>query len=241
MGTMANGLPMDAGHDDVFHPVKPRNGLNGLKPIYTVNSSEFGGRKIRKVSDKEYQRDVTIGHAPDTFPCGHVLCHDCIRKHMTPSVKEKLCCPLCGKEAAKMFTADPGNSLGYNVDDVDNITLLSNFEDMTKKFHGLKHTLRRLHKESVQSRSLAMTFTNCGCHLCGGSHGTLQVLQEFNQLAVQHVRPKLPPTAYYRYGDILYCETRAFCYSLGCAMFADCEIKNIAMLKCLDHAISNEN
>ncbi|WAR08332.1 hypothetical protein MAR_018290 [Mya arenaria] len=215
---MANGLKMNGCHDNVFHPGEPKN---GLKPVYTANSSEFGGRKIRKVSDKEYQRDVTIGKAPDTFPCGHVLCHKCIRRHMTPSLEDKLCCPLCGKEASKIFTADPGTSLGYNVDEVDNITLLSNFDDMTKKFNGLKFSIRQLHRESVQSRSLAMTFTNCGCHLCNENHGTLQVLQEFNELQVTHVRPKLPPRAYYRLcqGDVVtsfYSQVNSCCICVPC-------------------------
>ncbi|KAH3728502.1 uncharacterized protein LOC127854021 [Dreissena polymorpha] len=199
---MANGIKLNGIHEDVFHSTEPPN---GLKPVYAVSRSQYGERKIRRVSDKEYYRDVAIGKAPDTFPCGHVLCHSCIRKHMTPSLNEKLCCPICGKEAPRMYTADPGDSLGYNVDDVDNITLLSNFDSMTKKFNGLKYSIRRLHSESVQSRSLAMTFTNCGCHLCHENHGTLQVLQEFNQLQVTHNRPKLPPTHFYRLcqGDVV--------------------------------------
>lgn len=195
---MANGIHVNGlnGLNDFL--LKPDTPKNGLKPIYTLDTREYGGRKIRKVSDKEYHRDVSIGKAPDTFPCGHVLCHSCIRRHMTPAVGEKLSCPLCGKEASRMYTADPGTSLGYNVDDVDNITLLSNFDDMTKKFNGLRFSIRRLQSEAVTSRSLAMTFTNCECHLCNENHGTLQVLQEFNQLKVTHIRPQLPPPYYYR-------------------------------------------
>lgn len=177
--------------------LEPNN--NTLKPIYTTNSSSYGGRNIRKVSDSEYYREVSIGNAPDTFPCGHVLCHKCIRKLMTPSKDAPLVCPLCGKEARRMFTADPGASLGYNVETVDNITLLSNFDDMAKKFSRIKYSIRRLQNEAVSSRSLAMTFTNCGCHMCNETHGTLQVLQEFNQLQVNHIRPQLPPYYYYRY------------------------------------------
>jgi hypothetical protein len=172
---------------------------NTLKPIYSTKSSAYGGRQIRKVSDSEYCREVSIGKAPDTFPCGHVLCHKCIRKSMSPSIDSKLACPLCGKEANRIFTADPGDSMGYNIDDVDNITLLSNFDDIVKKFDGLKFSIRRLRQESVQSRSLAMTFTNCGCHMCDENHGTLQVLQEFNQLRVSHIRPQLPAPYFYRY------------------------------------------
>ena len=179
-------------------PGPGHNPDNGIKPIYTLSTNSVGGRQIRKVSDTEYQREVNIGKAPDTFPCGHVLCHKCIRDHMTPSKDEKLSCPICGREASRIFTADPGTSLGYNTEDVDNITLLSNFDDIVKKFNGLKYSIRTLHRESVQSRSLGMSFTNCACHLCHENHGTLQVLQEFNQLQFEHVKPELPPRYYYR-------------------------------------------
>lgn len=193
---MANGLVNSFQVGKMPQTLEENN--NTLKPIYSTKNSEYGGRQIRKVSDSEYYREVSMGKAPDTFPCGHVLCHKCLRKCMTPSKDEKLSCPLCGKEAARMYTADPGDSIGYNVDDVDNITLLSNFDDMVKKFNGLKYSIRRVQNESVQSRSLAMTFTNCGCHLCNENHGTLQVLNEFNHLRVSHLRPRGPPSYFYR-------------------------------------------
>lgn len=199
---------------------------NGLKPIYSHEESQYGGRKLRKVSDSEYQREVSISKAPDTFPCGHVLCHKCIRLHMVPSKDTPLSCPLCGQEANRIHTADPGESLGYNVGDVDNITLLSNFDDMVKKFDGINYAKRRLQRESVQSRSLAMSFTNGSCHACDEQHGTLQVLQEFNELEVTHNRPQLPPPYFYRliHGEIV---TSFYSVVNSCCICVPCTYKEL--------------
>ena len=216
---MANGLHRHGMNGLV---VPPKDGLkNGLKPIYSREETKYGGRKIRKVSDSDYIREVSISKAPDTFPCGHVLCHQCIRRHMVPSKDIPLSCPLCGKPANRIYTSDPGTSLGYNVEDVDNITLLSNFDDMIKKFDGINYAKRRLHKETVQSRSLAMSFTNTDCHLCQEQHGTLQVLQEFNELQVAHLRPELPANMFYRlsYGEIVtsfYSDVNSCCICVPC-------------------------
>lgn len=222
---MSNGITKSNGLNGLL-PEKMGGPSNGLKPIYKLDTTGYGGRQIRKVSDSEYLREVSIGQAPDTFPCGHVLCHKCIRNHMTPSKEEKLSCPLCGHPADRIYTADPGTSLGYNVDNVDNITLLSNFDNMIKKFDGLKYSIRRLHRESVQSRSLGMTYTNCACHLCDANHGTLQVLQEFNQLQVEHSRPKLPPPYYYRlcYGEVV---TSFYSVVNSCCICVPCTYKEL--------------
>lgn len=219
---------------------------NTLKPIYSSTNSEYGGRQIRKVSDSEYYREVSIGKAPDTFPCGHTLCHKCIRKLMVPSVKEKLACPLCGKEALRIHTPDPGTALGYNIEEVDNITLLSNFDDIVKKFNGIKYSIRRLTNETVQSRSLAMTFANCECHLCHENHANLQVLQEFNQLQVTHIRPRLPPPQYYRLcqGEVVtsfYSDVNSCCICVPCTYRELRQSKHFPTLKMLsdDEAIRN--
>ena len=220
---MANGL-----HDRGLNGlIIPKDGLkNGLKPIYSHEESKYAGRKIRKVSDSEYQREVSISKAPDTFPCGHVLCHKCLRRHMAPSKDTPLSCPLCGKPASRIHTADPGTSLGYNVDSVDNITLLSNFDDMIKKFDGVNYAKRRLQKETVQSRSLAMSFTNGGCQVCQEQHGTLQVLQEFNELHVAHLRPELPPHYFYRLsqGEIV---TSFYSVVNSCCICVPCTYKEL--------------
>ncbi|XP_045195620.2 uncharacterized protein LOC123551048 [Mercenaria mercenaria] len=243
---MANGPVMNCCQVNGMPQTLEENN-NTLKPIYSTKSSEYGGgRQIRKVSDSEYYREVSMGKAPDTFPCGHVLCHKCIRKSMTPTTNGKLECPICGKEAARMFTADPGDSIGFNMSDVDNITLLSNFDDIVKKFDGLKYSIRRLRCESVQSRSLAMTFTNCGCHMCDESHGTLQVLQEFNQLRVSHIRPRLPPYYFYRlcHGEVVtsfYSLVNSCCICVPCTYKELRESKHFPNLKSLsdDEAVNN--
>ncbi|KAL4233157.1 hypothetical protein ACF0H5_007842 [Mactra antiquata] len=222
------------------------NNNNNLKPVYSVNASKYGGRQIRKVSDSEYYREISMGNAPDTFPCGHVICHKCIREHMTPCKDTKLACPLCGKVANKMFTADPGTSLGYNVNDVDNITLLSNFDDIVKKFDRVKYSIRRLQNETVSSRSLAMTFTNCGCHMCDETHGTLQVLQEFNRLQMSHRRPNLPAPYYYRlcHGEVVtsfYSVVNSCCICVPCTYKELRQSEHFPSLKLLsdDEAIHN--
>lgn len=220
---MANGLHRPGLNGLVI----PKDGYkNGLKPVYSHEESKYGGRNLRKVSDSEYQREVSISKAPDTFPCGHVLCHKCIRLHMVPSKDTPLSCPLCGQEASRIHTADPGESLGYNVGNVDNITLLSNFDDIIKRFDGINYAKRRLHKESVQSRSLAMSFTNGGCHACDEQHGTLQVLQEFNELEVAHMRPQLPPHHYYRLaqGEIV---TSFYSVVNSCCICVPCTYKEL--------------
>nr|KAG5706865.1 hypothetical protein BaRGS_004200 [Batillaria attramentaria] len=78
------------------------------------------------------------------------------------------------------------------------ISLLSNFDEIVKKFNGIQMNLRRLKDESVQARSMGMTYTNTQCHLCGESHPTLRVIQEHNHLSVRHERPNAWSNYFYR-------------------------------------------
>ncbi|XP_050390237.1 uncharacterized protein LOC126809616 [Patella vulgata] len=147
--------------------------------LYDINDN--------KREDVEYHRTVEEGRAPDSFPCGHVLCHHCLREHVKPKMT-KLQCPVCSSITELQKPVD-GATLACADSEIPNITLMSNFDDIVKKFNGINYTLRRLKEENVQSRSMAMTYTNNHCDLCHEHHGTLNVVQEYNQLTVSHERP----------------------------------------------------
>ncbi|ESO93251.1 hypothetical protein LOTGIDRAFT_161808 [Lottia gigantea] len=151
----------------------------GRMKLYDINEN--------KREDTEYYRTVEEGRAPDSFPCGHVLCHHCMREFIKPKMT-KITCPVCSYSTDVNVPVD-NYSLAYAEDELPNITLMSNFDNVVKKFNGINNTLRRLKQENVQSRSMAMTYTNNHCDNCHEQHGTLKVLQEFNQLTVQHERP----------------------------------------------------
>lgn len=164
--------------------------------VYDVN------RNIKEKKNTEYMRTVEYSKAPDTFPCGHVLCHHCIRRYLKPNSVSDLSCPVCdtivpGYRLPKnhgVSSDSSNNNSGY----VENITLFANFDQIANRFNGINSSLRRLKEESVQSKSLAMTYTNGLCNMCEENHGTLKVVQEFNQLAVTHIRPNLPDPYFYR-------------------------------------------
>ncbi|KAL3882086.1 hypothetical protein ACJMK2_028458 [Sinanodonta woodiana] len=180
----------------VKSPLSPTSEFS--REMMELYTAEFGGRKMMKLPDPEFHREVAVGKAPDTFPCGHVLCHGCIRKHLKPSRDTALTCPICGQEASRIHTADPSASLGFSTDDVDTISLLSNFDDIVQRFNGIDYNLRKLKEESVKSKSMAMTYSNCECHMCEESHGTLHVVQEWNRLQVYHHRPAITNPYLYR-------------------------------------------
>ncbi|GFR95618.1 peptidyl-prolyl cis-trans isomerase-like 6 [Elysia marginata] len=192
----------------------------------------------------ETRHDIEYTRAPDMFPCGHVLCHNCVRKFMRLRHRSGYSrCPVChrrvdddaplqamglssrgGSEgsadsrsesmsssASSSFYDDSGPASPTSFSshhhhhhepepsDPTPISLLNNFDEIVKKFNGIQLNLRRLKNESVQSKSMGMTFTNTQCHLCMEHHGTLRVVQEYNNLAVRHERPNLWSNYFYRY------------------------------------------
>ncbi|XP_076466627.1 uncharacterized protein LOC143297927 [Babylonia areolata] len=143
----------------------------------------------------EFEQNVEFHQAPDTFPCGHVLCHHCLRKFIKslggPAGIRAARCPVCRMEVSgeDVSLASVGLPSDQQQEQEAPISLLSNFDEIVKKFNGIQHGLRRLKDESVQSRSMGMTYTNTVCHLCHQSHPTLRVIQEHNHLEVRHERP----------------------------------------------------
>lgn len=164
----------------------------GAMRIYDVNPSPR--------EQTEYERNVEYHQAPDTFPCGHVLCHKCLRRFMT--TLNSACgarCPVCrtgvtGDDVSLAAMGLPGNS----EEEEAPISLLTNFDEIVKKFNGIQSNLRYLKDESVQARSMGMTYTNTQCHMCWESHPTLRVIQEHNHLSVRHERPTAWSNYFYR-------------------------------------------
>lgn len=185
---------------------------------------------------EESRQEVEYTRAPDTFPCGHVLCHNCVRKFMRLRQRSGYSrCPVCHtrldedvplqmmglavngpKSPTPILTSSspsspppssshysssssPSSSSSSPSDATPPISLLTNFDEMVHKFSGVHGTeLRRLKDESVRSKSMGMTFTNTQCHLCMENHGTLRVVQEYNQLSVKHQRPSVWSNYFYR-------------------------------------------
>jgi hypothetical protein len=118
------------------------------------------------------------------------------------------CCPVCHRlldeevysQANNSSTPCPSSPANGNPEPSDPtpISLLNNFDEIVAKFNGIQQNLRRLKDESVQSKSMGMTFTNTQCHLCLENHGTLRVVQEYNQLSVRHERPNAWSPFFYR-------------------------------------------
>ncbi|XP_041352473.1 uncharacterized protein LOC121370971 [Gigantopelta aegis] len=177
-------------------------GKNNVVKTYENNNDN-------ETVDTEYIRTLEVSQAPDTFPCGHVLCHHCLRRHMHRNYSRTLRCPVCYQIVTlNMSSMEPPlsplsptspKSPGMIDDDAGpNVSLLSNFDEIVKKFNGVNHNLRRLKNESVSARSLGMTYTNTHCDLCNQNHGTLRVVQEMNQLQLSHERPSRCLAYYYR-------------------------------------------
>ncbi|KAL8599164.1 hypothetical protein ACOMHN_007880 [Nucella lapillus] len=173
--------------------------------LYDVNSNPR--------EQTEHERSVEYHQAPDTFPCGHVLCHLCLRKFIKSlGGPARARCPVChievsGEDVSLASMGLPtehqegegegeGQGQGQRQQEAP-ISLLSNYDEIVKKFNGLQNSLRRLKDESVQSRSMGMTYTNTVCHLCRQAHPTLRVIQEHNQLEVCHERPPSWRSQYY--------------------------------------------
>ena len=190
----------------------------------------------------ETRQDIEYTRAPDMFPCGHVLCHNCVRKFMRLRHRSGYSrCPVCHRRVdddaplRAMGLSTGGDSTDSHSDSTSSsasssfyddsgpasptssssphfhepepsdptpISLLNNFDEIVKKFNGIQMSLRRLKNESVQSKSMGMTFTNTQCHLCMENHGTLRVVQEYNNLAVKHERPHAWSNYFYRFGGL---------------------------------------
>lgn len=192
------------------------------------NTSDYGSSNsiVHDTQDGEHheeseaRHEVEYSRAPDTFPCGHVLCHNCVRKFMRLRQRSGYSrCPVCHRrldEDIPMYamglavntptsptpirtspTASPPLS-PTSPSDPTPISLLTNFDEIVKKFNGINYGLRRLKDESVRSKSMGMTFTNTQCHLCMENHGTLRVVQEYNHLSVTHERPTVWSNYFYR-------------------------------------------
>ncbi|XP_012937976.1 uncharacterized protein LOC101852693 [Aplysia californica] len=217
----------------------------------------------------ETRHDIEYTRAPDTFPCGHVLCHNCVRKFMRLRQRSGYSrCPVCHRRvdadaplqamgipttnsssssnASSGYASDTPSSPGCSFtesgggrgggggvgassrrdsypppSDPTPISLLNNFDEIVQKFNGINGNLRRLKDESVQSKSMGMTFTNTQCHLCMENHGTLRVVQEYNRLAVRHERPNAWSNYFYRLqqGKVVtefYSQVNSSCICVPC-------------------------
>ncbi|KAK3098794.1 hypothetical protein FSP39_023173 [Pinctada imbricata] len=168
------------------------------KYLYDVN---VGGKRVRDTNERtEYERSLEVSSAPDTFPCGHILCHNCIRKHVMKNRSRGVwSCPVCEREFSGINVCDQAGSVSFGEGEVEHVALLSNYDQLVSRFKAVDYyTLRRLKEEKIQSKSLGMTYSKCTCSLCGENHGTLAVVQEFNQLGVRHVRPSIADPYFYR-------------------------------------------
>ena len=158
-------------HSSPLH--SPTSPSSPTMKVYDVNSNPR--------EQTEYERSLEYHQAPDTFPCGHVLCHKCLRKFInTMGGAYGARCPVCrlcvsGEDVSLASMGLPSEK--PREDEEAPISLLNNYGEIVKKFNGIQQNLRRLKDESVQSRSMGMTYTNTTCHLCRESHPTLRVIQ----------------------------------------------------------------
>ena len=110
-----------------------------------------------------------------------MLCHKCLRKFINTmgGAYGARCpvCRLCVSEEDVSLASMGLPSEKPREDEEAPISLLNNYGEIVKKFNGIQQNLRRLKDESVQSRSMGMTYTNTTCHLCRQSHPTLRVIQ----------------------------------------------------------------
>lgn len=165
--------------------------------LYDVN---VGGQRLGgQESQAEYERTVEVTNAPDTFPCGHILCHKCIRSHVIPNRRSVWECPVCSKESDSVSLPEVTGGHAWEAEDeTQHIKLMSNYDQMVQKLGSVDYSLRRLKDEKVEAKSVGLSYTTCPCSLCGENHGTLSVTQEYNQLRVQHLRPSYIDHFFYR-------------------------------------------
>lgn len=198
-------------------------GNDGTVKLYNVSVDDKPYLRGPSKETHEYQRSLEVSTAPDTFPCGHVLCHKCLRKHLMPYKRSAWCCPVCDREASTIHVPEYSASVsGSNdrCDHDDSISFLSNYEEIVKKFNGINYLKYALKKEKVQSRSVGMTYTKVPCSLCEENHGTLKVVQEHSFLGVNHVRPPINPYFYRLHtGNIVttfYSKVNSSCVCVPC-------------------------
>lgn len=160
--------------------------VNGI-PVQERNNNEV----------KEYEHSVEVSKVPDTFPCGHILCHNCVRKHISPLRDTDWCCPVCGEDFPRLALQRKQQNVTYGNDDLDEVDLLCNFDKLVNKFTGTKYNLGRLKHENIKARSVGMTYARCFCDMCKENHGTLKVVQDYNELGVQQIRPSTTHRFFY--------------------------------------------
>ncbi|GFO09700.1 peptidyl-prolyl cis-trans isomerase-like 6 [Plakobranchus ocellatus] len=236
----------------------------------------------------ETREDIEYTRAPDMFPCGHVLCHNCVRKFMRLRQRSGYSrCPVCHRRVdddaplqAMGIPTPRGGSTGSRSDSTSSstsssffdesgpasptssfshshaqhepeesdptpVSLLNNFDEIVKKFNGIQYSLRRLKNESVQSKSMGMTFTNTQCHLCMENHGTLRVVQEYNNLAVRHERPHQWSNYFYRlqHGKVVtefHSQVNSSCICVPCT-YKELRLQNLPDLPPLPDVNPQQN
>lgn len=150
----------------------PNPGTHAMR-LYDVNPGHH-----HHDHEHEYDHSMELHQAPDTFPCGHALCHNCLRRLMRSTGSALgTCCPVCREEISGEEASLAAMGLSRDGQQEGPVSLLTNFDEIVKKFNGITHNLRRLKDESVQVRSMGMTYTNTVCHMCRESHPTLRVIQ----------------------------------------------------------------
>ncbi|XP_033739808.1 uncharacterized protein LOC117327087 [Pecten maximus] len=140
-------------------------------------------------SQEEYEKSREITQFPDTFPCGHVLCHQCVRRYVARYPLSAWCCPLCDREL--FHNNNQGETTVVPDTENEEEALLVNLDEIVKKFNGINHSIRRIRTEEVQTRSVGVTYSACPCDMCGHDHGKLSVIQEYSDLRVEHNRPSI--------------------------------------------------
>lgn len=164
---------------------------DGTLQLYDVcvGGKSVGNSPEYTDSHDQYEKSREITQFPDTFPCGHVLCHQCVRRYVVRYPRAAWCCPLCDRELFHNNNQGETTSMSYKEAEED--CVLVNLDDIVKKFNGINHSIRRIKTEEVQSRSVGVTYSSCTCDMCGHDHGTLNVIQEYNRLEVEHNRPSI--------------------------------------------------
>ena len=87
-------------------------------PVHSPTSPSSPTMKLYDVNSNpreqtEYERSLEYHQAPDTFPCGHVLCHKCLRKFInTMGGAYGARCPVCrlcvsGEDLSLIHISEP--------------------------------------------------------------------------------------------------------------------------------------
>lgn len=160
--------------------------VNGI-PVQERNNNEV----------KEYEHSVEVSQVPDTFPCGHILCHNCVRKYISPLKDPSWSCPVCEKPFPRLAVHSKTDNATYGSDDLNEVDLLCNFDKLVNRFSETRYNLSRLKHENIKARSVGMTYARCCCDMCDENHGTLKVVQDYSELGVQQIRPSVTHRFFY--------------------------------------------